>query len=96
MYLCTNEENKVVHSYISGTELFKIDPLAENAFYNFEASFHAYDKFYTGEREKIDLVMLYTQKNKVENNQGVCPNVSKQSVSVRLTLSPKHKKRPIP
>lgn len=60
VYLCTDKDNNVVHSYISGTELFKINPLAENAFYNFEASFPAYDKFYTGEREKIDLVMLDT------------------------------------
>lgn len=60
VYLCTDENNNVVHRYISGTDLFRIDPLAENAFYNFEASFPAYDKFYTGDREKIDLVMLDT------------------------------------
>lgn len=60
VYLCTSKENRVVHKYISSSELFKIDPLAENAFYNFEASFPAYDKYYTGEREKIDLVMLDT------------------------------------
>lgn len=60
VYLCTSKDNKVTHTYISGTDLFKINPLAENAFYNFEASFPTYDKFYTGEREKIDLVMLDT------------------------------------
>lgn len=60
VYLCTDKDNKVIHKYISGAELFRIDPLAENAFYNFEASFPPYDKFYTGEREKIDLVMLDT------------------------------------
>lgn len=60
MYICTDENNNVIHKYISGTELFRISPLADNAFYNFEASFPAYDKFYTGEREKIDLVMLDT------------------------------------
>lgn len=60
VYLCTDKENHVIHKYISGTDLFRINPLAENAFYNFEASFPAYDKFYTGEREKIDLVMLDT------------------------------------
>lgn len=61
VYLCTNSDNDVVHRYISGSELFGIDPLAQNAFYNFEAGFPAYDKFYTGEREKIDLVMLDTE-----------------------------------
>ncbi len=60
VYLCTDTENRVIHRYISGDELFRINPLSENAFYNFEASFPAYDKFYTGEREKIDLVMLDT------------------------------------
>lgn len=60
VYLCTDANNNVIHSYISGAELFRIDPLSKNAFYNFEASFPAYDKFYTGEREKIDLVMLNT------------------------------------
>lgn len=60
VYLCTDKTNKVIHKYISGKDLFKIDPLSDNAFYNFEASFPAYDKYYTGEREKIDLVMLNT------------------------------------
>ena len=60
VYLCTDKGNNVVHRHISGAELFRINPVAENAFYNFEASFPAYDKFYTGEREKIDLVMLDT------------------------------------
>lgn len=60
VYLCTDVDNNVIHRYISGSSLYGIDPLSENAFYNFEASFPAYDKFYTGEREKIDLVMLDT------------------------------------
>lgn len=60
VYICTDENNRVIHRYISGKDLFGIDPLSKYAFYNFEASFPAYDKFYTGEREKIDLVMLNT------------------------------------
>lgn len=60
IYLCTDSNNNVVHKKISGSKLYRIDPLSNNAFYNFEASFPAYDKFYTGEREKIDLVMLDT------------------------------------
>lgn len=61
VYLITDKENNVVHNYISGKELYRIDPLSKYAFYNFEASFPAYDKFYTGDREKIDLVMLNTE-----------------------------------
>lgn len=60
IYLCTDSNNNVVHRKISGSKLYRIDPLSSSAFYNFEASFPAYDKFYTGEREKIDLVMLDT------------------------------------
>lgn len=60
IYLCTDCDNNVVHKKISASKLYRIDPLSNNAFYNFEASFPAYDKFYTGEREKIDLVMLDT------------------------------------
>ncbi|MDE6443656.1 MAG: HindVP family restriction endonuclease [Muribaculaceae bacterium] len=63
VYLCIDKDNKVVHKFISGTSLFKIDPLSPDAFYNFEASFPSYDKFYTGEREKIDLVMLNTSSS---------------------------------
>jgi hypothetical protein len=62
VYLCTDEDNNVIHRYISGSTLYRIDPLSQNAFYNFEASFPAYDKFYTGDREKIDLVMLDTSE----------------------------------
>lgn len=60
VYLCTDYNNNIIHKKISGSKLYRIDPLSNNAFYNFEASFPAFDKFYTGEREKIDLVMLDT------------------------------------
>lgn len=63
VYLKTNKQNSVVHSQISGTELFGINPLADNAFYMFESGFPAYDKFYTGDREKIDLVMIDSSTN---------------------------------
>mgnify|MGYP001050364896 CR=1 FL=1 len=63
VYLCTDDKNTVVHRYITPAELFRIDPLSDSAFYNFEASFSVYDKFYTGEREKIDLVMLDTSSD---------------------------------
>lgn len=58
VYIKTDKRNKIVHDYISCTELYHINPLDDNAFYLFESGFPAYDKFYTGEREKIDLVMV--------------------------------------
>lgn len=58
IYLKTDKDNNLYHDYISATELFGIDPLSENAFYNFEAGYSSYEKFYTGDRETIDLVMI--------------------------------------
>ena len=58
VYLVTNKDNKLCHSYISGTELYRIDPLSAHAYYNFEAGFSGFEKFYTGQIEKIDLVMM--------------------------------------
>lgn len=63
VYLKTDLENKVVHSSISASELYRIDPLAQNAFYNFEAGYIGFEKFYTGDREKIDLVMVDRDTN---------------------------------
>ena len=43
--------------------MFRIDPLSEDAFYNFESGFSAFEKYYTGDREKIDLVMMNRASN---------------------------------
>ena len=58
VYLCVDEDNNLAHKYISGADLYGIDPLSEDAFYNFESGFSAFEKYYTGNREKIDLVMV--------------------------------------
>ena len=42
-----------------------IDPLSEEAYYNYEAGFAPYEKYYQGEREKIDLVMLNNKTSEV-------------------------------
>lgn len=65
VYLKTDRNNNVIHSYISGTELYGIDPLADNAFYCFETGFPAYGKFYIGETEKIDLVMMDSESDRL-------------------------------
>lgn len=77
IYLCTDKNNKVVHKHICATELLGIDPLSENAYYNFEAGYAAYEQYYQGDREKIDLVM-------VERNTGkpLC------GLEVKLTALP--------
>lgn len=59
VYIKTNKNNEIIHDYISATDIFRIDPLADNAFYMYESSFTTFDKFYTGDkRETIDLVMV--------------------------------------
>lgn len=63
VYLCIDDDNSLVHKYISGTDLFGINPLSEDAFYNFESGFSAFEKYYTGDREKIDLVMVNRATN---------------------------------
>lgn len=63
VYLKTDADNKVVHSSITPAELFRINPLSADAFYNFEAGYVCFEKFYIGEREKIDLVMVDSSTN---------------------------------
>lgn len=63
VYLKTDADNKVVHTSITPTELFRINPLSPDAFYNFEAGYVCFEKFYIGEREKIDLVMVDSSTN---------------------------------
>ena len=52
IYIKTNKTNETVHSTIGSDELLGIDPLSDDAYYNYEAGFSPY------EREKIDLVMM--------------------------------------
>lgn len=64
VYLCVNKDNELVHSYISPTELLGVNPLSDDAYYNFEAGYSPFEKFYSGTREKIDLVMMNRRTNK--------------------------------
>lgn len=47
-YLCTNSHNQVVHKYITADKLYGINPLSNEAYYNFEAGYAPYERFYTG------------------------------------------------
>lgn len=58
VYLRTDMNNDIRHEYITGEDILGIDPLSDNAYYNFEAGFSPFEKYYVGEREKIDLVMM--------------------------------------
>ncbi len=58
VYLKIDRNGDLCKEYISGDKIFKINPLSDNAYYNFEAGFSPFEKFYSGTREKIDLVMM--------------------------------------
>ena len=57
VYLFADKNITIRQKEITGVELFGIDPLSDNAFYNFEAGYSPYEQFYSGDRESIDLVM---------------------------------------
>lgn len=65
VYICVTEENNIVHRFIDGATLLGVDPLSDEAFYNYEAGYAPYEKFYQGDREKIDLVMMNNTTNDV-------------------------------
>lgn len=64
VFICTNKENEIVHKTISSTKLLGIDPLSDNAYYDYEAGYYPYERFYTAtKKEKIDLVMIDRSNN---------------------------------
>ncbi len=65
VYIKTDKNNRIVHRNIESEELLGINPLSDEAYYNYEAGFTRYEKFYQGEREKIDLVMLNHRTNEI-------------------------------
>ena len=60
VYICTNKDNKIIHSHIDAKTLLGVDPLSEDAFYAYESGFFPYERYYTSSenKEKIDLVMF--------------------------------------
>ncbi len=59
VFICTDRNNEIVHKHIPATKLLGIDPLSEDAYYDYEAGYYPYEQYYTaGKKEKIDLVMI--------------------------------------
>ncbi|HBC28380.1 MAG TPA: HindVP family restriction endonuclease [Prevotellaceae bacterium] len=59
IYICTNKQNKVIHKSITSIQLLGIDPLSDDAYYDYEAGYYPYEQYYTAaKKEKIDLVMI--------------------------------------
>ncbi len=58
-------DGATIHDYLDASAVLGIDPLSDNAFYNYEAGFAPYEQFYSGKRENIDLVMLDNLNNRL-------------------------------
>lgn len=59
VFICTNKNNEIVHKYIDSKNLLGVDPLSEDAYYDFEAGYYPYEQYYSAtKKEKIDLVMI--------------------------------------
>ena len=65
VYIKTDKNNRIIHTSIEKEELLGIDPLSNDAYYNYEAGYAPYEKYYQGEREKIDLVMMNNTTNEL-------------------------------
>ena len=89
VYLCTNKRNEIVHKHIDPKQLLGIDPLSEDAFYNFEAGFFPYEQYYSAsnakKKEKIDLVMFNRQTK-----------VAVSGLEVKLTTLPDNTTKDLP
>lgn len=77
VYLCMGENAGICHQYITGEQLYGINPLSDDIFYNFEAGYSVYEKYYIGNREKTDLVTV----NRLTNQ-------SLRGLEIKLTALP--------
>lgn len=86
VYLCaTGVPGETTQKKIPGSELYGIDPLSDDAFYNFESGYFPFEQYYNGEREKIDLVMVERSSNQLlrglEIKLTACPDDSTRHLS---------------
>lgn len=65
VYICTDKQNNIIHNYIDSETLLGVNPLSEDAYYDYEASYFPYEQYYTAvKKEKIDLVMVNRTEQK--------------------------------
>lgn len=86
IYICTNKKNEIIHKYIAVNSLLKINPLSEEAYYDFEAGYYPYEQYYSAaKKEKIDLVMI----NRTSN-------VPVSGLEIKLTTLPDNTTKELP
>jgi hypothetical protein len=64
IYLKADNNSKIVHSKISTTDLYGIEPTSDDLFFAFENQFTPYQQFFIGNLPRVDLVT----QNKTNNN----------------------------
>lgn len=88
VYLKIDKKKSIKHDYISGEELFGIDPLSDSAYYDFEASYNPYERYYYSNQKKeehIDLVMEDLSTNKPVRGLEIKLTALPDDTTVRLT-----------
>lgn len=78
VYIKVDKKNNILHDFITPTDALGVDPLSDDAYYNYEAGFSPFEVFYSGQREKIDLVML----------NSADPRILYRGLEVKLTALP--------
>lgn len=79
VYLTIDKMCDVKRSFITGEELFGMDPLSDNLFYGFEQTYQPFAKYYTGKSERIDLVLSNNDDNiAIERIGGEVDSVARQ------------------
>ncbi len=97
VYLHTDRDGLLRHGEIGVDEVFGYDPLAEDIFYNFESNYLPYEKFYTGKREHIDLVLSNATSDEVYNGleikltalpDSTTDSLSQEEYSAEIVMRP--------
>ena len=52
VFICTNRKNEIIHKPITATALLGIDPLSEDAYYDYEAGYYPYEQYYTASKKE--------------------------------------------
>lgn len=65
VYLKLNEKGEVVKDYISGKELFHLNPLSDELYYSFESAYTPYQPYSIGPAPRVDLMLMDNKSNQV-------------------------------
>jgi HindVP restriction endonuclease len=80
IYLIINEKLDVIHSRITGKELFNTNPIHNRTFYAFESIYTPFESMVTGRLPRIDLVVGEFDEN------GLI--IGKRGLEIKLTALP--------